>query len=66
MDSKSRFNPNRMNVPGFYAMVIGPSEVQFGLLFIQVITKSDNHAAAVRFVYHKYSYRQLDDTKSDD
>ena len=26
-------------------------------VIIRVITKSDDHAAGVRFVYHKYDYR---------
>ena len=34
-------------------------------VIIRVITKSDDRAARVRFVYHEYDYRpELDDTKS--
>ena len=34
-------------------------------VIIRVITKSDDRAAGVRFVYHEYDYRpELDDTKS--
>ena len=34
-------------------------------VIIRVITKSDDRAAGVRFVYHEYNYRpELDDTKS--
>ena len=33
-------------------------------VIIQVITKSDDHAAGVRFVYHEYDYRQNWTTRS--
>ena len=34
-------------------------------VIIRVITKSDDRAVLVRFVYHEYDYRtELDDTKS--
>ena len=39
-----------------FVIVIGLSGVQFGLL-IRVITKSDDRAAGVQFVYHEYDYR---------
>ena len=38
-------------------------------VIIRVITKSDDRAAGVRFVYHEYDYTpqtELDDTKSCD
>ena len=33
-------------------------------VIIRVITKSDDHAAGVRFVYHKYDYRPNYTTQS--
>ena len=49
-------------------MVIGLSGVQFMSVIIRMMTKSDDRAAGVRFVYHEYNYRPgapgLEDTQS--
>ena len=41
-------------------MVIGLSGVEFSpAVIIRVITKSDDRAAGVRFLYYEYDYYQL-------
>ena len=39
-------------------MVMGPSELQFGLLSYEWLTKLDEREVGVQFVNHEYDYTQ--------